>query len=147
MKVDKDFVVRIGGNEFADTPTLLAAKGEPVLTVRRADSGELAVELDIYNDKGKAVARVREDKLASGDPDVFEVRVTDNRFTVLDRKKDRVVCEIRRRANARDMDLDVSLLAHLPDGFLVHANPDQTNLRIRSSEEVIRGRDAALNLN
>ena len=147
MKVRKDFVVRIGGNEYTDTPTLLACKGEPLLKVAREDrSGELDIELDLFDEKGKRRATVHNADVVRGSGKAYDVRMTENSFTVFDRKKERTVCEIRRRANARDMDIDVSLLLHTPEGFLVHANPDQTNLRIRQSEQVIAGREAALNI-
>jgi len=148
MKVRENFVVRVGGNEYTDTPNLLACKGEPVLSIRReAKSGELEVSLDIYDEKGREKAVVRNAKLVKGSKDAFDIRITDNSFTVFDNKAERAVCEIRRRANARDMDLDVSLLLHTPEGFLVHANPDQTNLRTRQAEGVLSGRDAALSVN
>lgn len=147
MKVRKNFVVRIGGNEYTDTPNLLACKGQPVLTVDREDaSGDLQVSLDVYDEKGRRRAAMQGADQVSGRDKSLEVRITENSYTVFDRKHDRVVCDIRRRANARDMDLDVSLLLHTPEGFLVHANPDQTNLRVRRSEEVLAGREAALQI-
>lgn len=147
MKVRKNFVVRIGGNEYTDTPNLLACKGDPVLTVtREAESGDLDVSLDIFDDRGRERAKVRGAELVKGNSDEIDIRTSENSYTVFDRSKDRMLCELRRRGNARDMDLDVSLLLHTPDGFLVHANPDQTNLRIRRSEEVLAGREAALNV-
>jgi len=119
-----------------------------VLTVQRATrSGDLKVSIDIYDEQGQQEAAVRETGLVRGDPESFSVSVTENQFEVIDCRRSRVVCTIRRRANARDTDIDVSLLLHTPDGFLVHANPDQTNLRVRSSEETLRGRDAALKIN
>jgi hypothetical protein len=148
MKLQKDFVVRIGGNDYADTPHLLACKGEPLLTVLRDnDSGELDVRIDIYDENGRKQAAVRQAALTRGSAQRFDIRTTENQFKIVDRKRDRVVCNIRRRAHARDMDIDVSLLMHTPEGFLVHANPDQTNLRTRSSEDILRGRDAALSIN
>ena len=143
MKVRENFVVRVGGNEYTDTPNLLACKGEPVLTIRREPKSG---ELDIYDEKGREKAVVRNAKLVKGNKDAFDIRVTENSYTVFDNKAERAVCEIRRRANARDMDLDVSLLLHTPEGFLVHANPDQTNLRTRQAEGVLSGRDAALSV-
>lgn len=148
MKVQKDFVIRIGGNEFAETPHLLASKGKPLVTVGRDDdSEELTVALDVYDEKGRKKATIRNDKLVKGSAKVFEIRTTENSYTVYDHKHERTICKIRRRGKAQEMDLDVSLLLHTPEGFLVHANPEQTNLRTRASEDVIRGRDAALKIN
>lgn len=147
MKLRKNFVVRIGGNEYADTPDLLAFQGNPVLTVKRGDeSGDLDVRLDVYDERGRERARVRDAEVVKGDSDSIDIRVTENSYTVFDRNRKRVLCELRRRGHARDMDLDAWLLLHTPDGFLVHANPDQTNLRVRRSENVLTGRDAALQI-
>ncbi|HZW59787.1 MAG TPA: hypothetical protein VFE85_05785 [Woeseiaceae bacterium] len=147
MKIDKHFIVRFGGNDYIDTPNLLTCKGEPVLRVGRDEkSGELDVELDIYDEKGREQAVATQAGLVSGDADAFEVRMTDHRFTVVDLRKERIVCDIRRRAHVKDMDLDVSVLTHTPDGFLVHANPEQSNVRVRSSSEVLTGKDAAINV-
>lgn len=147
MKIQEHFIVRLAGNDYTDTPNLLAAGGEPILRVRRdARSGDLDVDLDIFDDKGREKAVIRKASLVKGDPKEFEVRMTDNSFTVFDRKAARTVCDIRRRADARDMDLTVSVLTHTPDGFLVHANPEQSNVRVPASGELLQGREAAINV-
>lgn len=147
MKIQKHFIVRFGGNDYIDTPNLLTSNGEPVLTVERNDkSGELDIRLGIYDERGRERGVATQEGLKDGDPEAYEVRMTDHRFTVVDRKKERIVCDIRRRAHVKDMDLDVSVLTHMPDGFLVHANPEQSNVRVRASNEVLTGRDAAINV-
>jgi hypothetical protein len=147
MKIRNHFIVRFGGNDYVDTPNLLACKGKPVLKVTRdAKSGELDVLFEIYDENGREQAIATQAGLVSGDPQAYEVRMTDHRFTVMDRGKERIVCDIRRRAHVKDMDLDVSILTHTPDGFLVHANPEQSNVRVRASSEVLIGKDAAINV-
>jgi len=147
MKIRNHFIVRFAGNEYIDTPNLLTFKGEPILKVDRNDkNGELDVKFEIFDESGDEKAVATQNGLVSGDPAAYEVRKTDHRFTVVDCKKERIVCDIRRRAYVKDMDLDVSVLTHTPDGFLVHANPEQSNVRVRASSEIITGKPAAINI-
>lgn len=37
-----------------------------------------------------------------------------------------------------------ALRRHTPDGFLVHANPEQSNVRVRASSDILAGKDAAI---
>jgi hypothetical protein len=127
MKVQKHFVVRLGGTDYLDTPNLIVYKGEPILKVTRDEnSDELQVEAEIFDSE--------------------DIRSTESNYVIRDRSNDRVVCEIRRRAGQQKMDVDVSVLMHMPDGFLIHANPAQSNIRTGREGELVRGRDAAISL-
>lgn len=147
MKIQEHFVVRLGGNDYLDTPNLIVYKGEPVLKVTRDEpSDELRVEAEIFDAQGHRKARVRGDRQVEGDPDAVEIHSTATSYVIKDRSNDRVVCEIRRRAGQQKMDIDVSVLMHMPDGSLIHANPAQSNTKTRRDEEVLQGRDAAISL-
>lgn len=146
MKVQEHFIVRLGGNDWLDTPNLIAYRGQPLLKVCRAeDSDELRVEAEIFDADGQRKAVVRDTELVQGDPQAVDIRSTENNYTIRDRATDRVVCEIRRRAGKQKMDLDVSVLMHAPDGFLIHANPAQSNVQVKHQEEPVQG-DAAISL-
>ena len=147
MKVQEHFVVRLGGNDYLDTPNLIVYKGEPILKVTRDESNdELKVEAEIFDSEGRCKAQVEGTRLVKGDPQAVDIRSTENNYTIRDRSNDRVVCEIRRRAGQQKMDLDVSVLMHAPDGFLIHANPAQSNVKTRQDEETIRDEEAAISL-
>lgn len=147
MKVHAHFVVRLGGNDYLDTPNLIVYKGEPILKVTRDESNdELRVEAEIFDAEGRCKAHVQGTRLVTGDPQAVDIRSTENNYSIRDRSNDRVVCEIRRRAGQQKMDLDVSVLMHAPDGFLIHANPAQSNVRTRQGEEPIRDEEAAISL-
>lgn len=146
MKVQKHFVVRLGGNDYSDTPNLVVYKGEPILKVTSDENDELDVEAKIFDARGRCKAQVRGTTLVEGEPDAVDIRSTENNYTIRDRSNDRVVCEIRRRAGQQKMDLDVSLLMHTPDGFLIHANPAQSNIRTPHEEGLVRGGAAAISL-
>lgn len=144
MKVQEHFVVRLDGRDYCDTPNLVVYKGEPLLTVRRAEGDELMVEALVFDAKGRRKARVRGTELVEGDPGALDVRSTDSSYVIRDRENDRVVCEIRRRAGQQKMDVDVSILMHTPDGFLIHANPAQSNVPPRHDALLVREGEAAL---
>ncbi|HEX2139558.1 MAG TPA: hypothetical protein VHG33_07595, partial [Woeseiaceae bacterium] len=91
-------------------------------------------------------ARIRGDRQVEGDPGAVDIHSTATSYTIRDRSNDRVVCEIRRRAGQQKMDVDVSVLMHMPDGSLIHANPAQSNTRTGQDEEIQQGRDAAISL-
>ncbi len=112
---------------------------------RAEDSDELSVEAEIFDADGQRKAVVRDTELVQGDPQAVDIRSTENNYTIRDRATDRVVCEIRRRAGKQKMDLDVSVLMHAPDGFLIHANPAQSNVQVKHQEEPVQG-DAAISL-
>lgn len=146
MKVQEHFIVRLGGNDWLDTPNLIVYRGEPILKVTRdGDSDELSVEAEIFDADGQRKAVVRGTELVKGDPQALDIRSTENNYSIRDRTTDRVVCEIRRRASKQKMDLDVSVLMHTPDGFLIHANPAQSNVQVQHHEEPVQG-DAAISL-
>jgi hypothetical protein len=144
MKVQEHFIVRLGGRDYCDTPNLVVYKGEPLLTLRRADDAELEVEADVFDADGQRKAKVRGTELVEGEPGALEVSSTENCYVIRDRSNDRVVCEIRRRAGQQMMDLDVSVLMHAPDGFLIHANPAQCNVAPLHEELLVRGGEAAI---
>lgn len=146
MKVQEHFVVRLGGRDYCDTPNLVVYKGEPLLTLSRSDDDELQVEAEVFDAEGRRKAKVRGTTLVEGDPDAVDVRSTDSSYVIRDRSNDRVICEIRRRAGQQKMDLDVSLLMHTPDGFLIHANPAQSNVPPRHDQLLVRGGEAAIAL-
>src|SRR5690606_12622252 len=147
MKVQEHFIVRLGGNDYLDTPNLVAYKGEPILKVTRdQNSDELAVEAEIFDSNGRCKAVVHGTELVRGDPESVEIRSTANNYSIRDRETDRVVCEIRRRASKQKMDLDISLLMHTPDGFLIHANPAQCNVRLEQQDDAVEGSEAAISL-
>lgn len=147
MKVQEHFVFRLAGNDYLDTPNLVVYRGEPLLKVTRDESSdELRVEADIFDAHGRRKARVCGDAQVDGEAGAVDIHSTATSYTIRDRSNDRVVCEIRRRAGQQKEDLDVSLLMHLPDGSLLHANPAQSNTKTSQAGELLRSRDAAISI-
>jgi hypothetical protein len=148
MKVPEHFTARIAGNLYRDTSQLVVCQGTPLLTVKRSDkTGELLVELEIFDSDGRQRARVKGTKVTGKRSGDIAVSLTEQTYAVYDKVNERMICELQRRSAARDMDIDVFLLAHGPDGFFVHVSPVQTNLRTKGTGKVYEDQESALVLN
>lgn len=144
--LQQHFKLRFAGVTFIDTPNLIVFKDEPIFTVKQRDSdGAIEIDFDIFDGRGKRVAAVRSGALTGSNQSAYESMWTDNQFVVRELKTGRAVCEIRRRADAKICDLDVSVQMYMPDGFLVHANPAQSNIgRQKTKGKVVKTSEAAL---
>lgn len=145
MQVPAQFKVRIGGNVYQDTPDLIVCDDQPILSVARDDdSGELHVDLVVFDDKGRQKAVVSNTEIRKGRSSEFKVENTESCYVVRHRPTGREVCKLRRCASTRRMDIDAYVATHTPDGALIHANPKQTNIKIRSTGSTVRGAKCAL---
>jgi hypothetical protein len=145
MQVPEGFRTRIGGNIFRDTPSLVVYLGTPLLTIEReAVSGRLLVDLAIFDSQGIEQARIEKTSFTQGNTTEFSISETDNLVKVQDHKAERVICELQRRDSTKGADLDVYVLTHAPDGFLIHASPVQSNIGGKASGKTFRNADAAL---
>jgi len=145
MNVPEKFKTRIGGNIFQDTPNLVVCAETLLLTLERdASSGRLLIDLTIFDSKGTERARVERTRLASGKKSDFSVLETDNVVRVRDDKAERVICELQRRDSTKGADVDAYVLTYAPDGFLIHASPEQSNIGGSASGRTYRNADAAL---
>ena len=147
MKVPKNFKTRIGGNFYVNTPNLVVCSGTTILRVEREEKdGELHVHLVIFDSGGKQKAVVGDAALIEGRSDEYSIRTTDSNYSVRENATGRVICKLQRCAATRSMDLDAFVLTHAPDGFFIHANPVQTNIRTKTTGETYADLDAALEM-
>lgn len=145
MNVPQGFKTRIAGSVFQDTPSLVVCAETPLLTVGRDPAtGRLLVDLTIFDSMGTERARVEGTRLASGKKSDFSVLETDNLVRVRDNQAERVICELQRRDSTKGADVDAYVLAHAPDGFLIHASPEQSNIGGNTTGNSYRNADAAL---
>lgn len=129
MKVPENFTTRLGGNLYRNTPNLIVCKDEPILRVEREPkTGEVQVDLAIFDAKGREKALIEANSIARGDEDEFDVLMTEQSFTVREVETERTICSLQRCSDNKSMDVDVFVLMHAPDGFFIHANPAQSNL-------------------
>jgi hypothetical protein len=127
-KVTDKFRVRIGGNTYINVGTLVAYKGDSLLTLKRSDEdGVLGVFFDIYDKNGKRVAAVRRNEIYVGNKDDYEVDGSATQWTLRNKHDGAVICDIRRESGSED-ELTVAVKLYTPSGFLFDATPDATNL-------------------
>ena len=145
MKVPKDFKTRIAGNFYQDTRNLIVCFDRPILQLERQPrTGELRVTLVIFDSRGREQALIEGSEIVEGNEDEYAVRMTDHNFTVRETGTGRTICRLQRCAASRNMDVDVFVLTHAPDGFFIHANPLQSNIGKKASGDTFSSVDAAL---
>lgn len=148
MEVPENFKTQIAGNFYVNTPNLIMCGEEPILRVDRDDStGRLQVWMTIYDSAGRRTATIEDTEVVDGSREDFKIVSTDKSYLVREKSTGRALCEIRRSAAARQTDIDVFVLTHSPDGFFIHANPKQSNVKVKSDGKTHRDLDAALVMN
>lgn len=134
--------VRLGGDIYIDTGTLVEAHGKPLLTLKRNDSGYLGIYFDIFNAKGEKLASVQRNEIypAKSKADEFRFEGDADRVAFIEKATGRVLCEIRKREAAGGHELDVSARLYTSKGVLFDAAPTGTNLGgSQSSGNVLQG--------
>ncbi len=127
--IEDKFRVIIGGNTYINTPNIVVYKGKPLFVIKRGDrDGLLGIDFDVFDKKGKRVATVRNGVVVQGNKEDYVITETMDRYTVTEKASGRLICDIRKRAEAPNAELWVSVKLFTEDGFLFDANPEETNL-------------------
>lgn len=127
---EDNFSVKIGGNTYINTPTIIMYKGESIFTIKRSEGSDLlGIDFDIYGKSGKKLASVRKGRIYQENRHLYDVRVTEDQYILIDRLNNKVVCNIRKRALADDsVELDVMVQLYTKDGYFIDATPEKTIL-------------------
>lgn len=126
-KVETEFAVRLGGNTYINTPNLIVYKGTPVFRIRRSDDGTLGIDFDVFDAKGQRVATFAKGVVVQGDEANYKIDSGHETYSVTERSSSRVVARVQRR-DVQKAQLDVHVHMYLPNGFLLDAGPQATNL-------------------
>jgi hypothetical protein len=147
-EVETNFRVRLGGNTYINTPTLVAFRKEPLFSLRRHDeTGYLGIDFEIYDAQGQKIATVRRNEIYYGDKERYQIDGSLNRYVFSERESGLVVCDIKKRQDAHPAELDVSVHLYTPSGFLFDATPEQTNLGgIQLRDNVFQGMGVAISV-
>lgn len=128
-EIEDHFKVRVGGNTYIDTPDIIVYKGQSLFTLKRhSDNGYLGIYFEIYDSVGQRVASVKRNEIYFGDKEQYEIAGSLNRYVFKERSTGRILCDIKRREDSYPAELDVSAALYTPDGFLILATPQQTNI-------------------
>ena len=127
-KVEKEFAIRLGGNTYIDTPNLIVYQGTPIFRVRRnEDDGMLGIDFDVFDSKGQRVATIKKGIVAQGDEANYKIDSGHETYSVTERASERIIARVQRRG-VQGAELDVQVHMYLPNGFLLDAGPQSTNL-------------------
>jgi hypothetical protein len=128
-KIENTFSVILGGNTYINVDNLVEYNGQPLFTLKRhEDNGELGIYFEIYDALGKHVASVKRNEIYIADKTQYKVDGSADRYQTIEKSSGRVLCDIKKRANAAAVELEVSVHLNTPDGFLFEATPTQTNI-------------------
>lgn len=126
--VEIKFSIRLGGNTYINTPNLVVYKGTPIFKVRRSEeNGMLGIDFDVFDAKGDRVATFAKNVVVQGDEKNYQIATTHESYTVTERTSGRVIAHVQRRG-VTGAELDVHVNMYLPNGFLLDAGPQATNL-------------------
>lgn len=128
-KVEGRFRIKLGGNTYINVPNLVTCRNETIFKVYRSTSdGLLGIDFDIYDQNKQKVATVSKGRIYSGQKENYEVRMENDHYSVTEKTSGRIICDIRRRSQAPDAELEISVELFTPDGILFRATPNETNL-------------------
>jgi hypothetical protein len=127
-EVETRFAVRLGGNTYINTPNLIVYKGTPIFRIRRSDQDAmLGIDFDVLDAKGQRVATFAKGVVVQGDRANYQIESGHGVYSVTERSSGRVVAHVQRR-DAKGAELDVHVRLYMPDGFLLDAGPQSTNI-------------------
>lgn len=127
--VEEQFKVVLGGNTFINTPNLIVYKDKPLFRIERRESdGQLGIDFDIFDEEGQRAATVRRSNIVQGDEDKYAIIRAADHYVLTHKASSRVICDIRKKGQARNAELEVSVDMYTPSGFHLVATPTQTNI-------------------
>lgn len=128
-KIENNFVVRLGGNTYINTPNLIAYRDQPIFRLFRSqEDGILGIDFDIYDKAKNKIATVRKGIVVSGNTSNYLITPGHSEYRVLDRSDGREIAGIQRRG-VEGAELEVNAELYLPNGELLRATPAGTNLK------------------
>jgi len=126
--VENEFKVVIGGNTYINTPNIIVYKGTSLFTVRRSDDGLLGIDFDVFNKQGNRIATIKKGVIVQGNQDEYIITTGMDRYTLTEKKTNTVICDIKKRTQSANAELEISVKLYTPDGFFIDATPTGTNL-------------------
>jgi hypothetical protein len=126
--VEKEFAIHLGGNTYINTPNLVVYKGTSIFRIRRDDNdGMLGIDFDVFDANGQRVATFAKGVIVQGDEANYQIDGSHEAYSVTERSSGRVLAHVQRRG-VRGAELDVHVHMYLPNGFLLDARPNATNV-------------------
>ena len=127
-KVEEEFSIHLGGNTYINTPNLIVYQGKSIFQVRREeDDGTLGIDFDVFDSKGQRIATFKKGIVVQGDEANYKIETGHETYSVTESSSGRLIARVQRRG-VQGAELDVQVHMYLPNGFLLDAGPQSTNL-------------------
>lgn len=124
--IETEFVVKLGGNTYINTPNLVVYKGKSLFRVYRSESdGVLGIDFDVYNPQKKRIATVRKNVVVQGDANNYDIKTGHDEYSVTEKSSGRLIASVK-RIGTKGAELEVTVHLYTPDGFLFDATPTHT---------------------
>jgi hypothetical protein len=128
LQVTENFQVRLGGNTYINTPSLIVCKGAPLFQLRRnQNKGLLEIDFDVFDAGGRRVCVFRNGIVARGDSAPYIVLARQDEYRVTEQSSGRMIATVKR--HFRTGDIDVWLELYTPGGQLFMATPTEANFQ------------------
>ena len=128
-RVEENFKVKIGGNIYINIPNIIVYGKEPLFKIYRSTSdGLLGIDFDIYEENGEKVATIRKGMIVDGNEDDYSIVEKLDHYTITEKKSGRVICDLKKKEQAGEVELDLSVKMYTKRGFLFEATPTETNI-------------------
>ena len=125
--VEEAFKVKIGGNTFINTPNIIMYGEEPLFKMCRSTSdGLLGIDFNIYKENGEKGATIRKGMIVDGNENDFSILKEFDHYTITEKSSGRIICDIKKREVAGDVELEVNVQMYTKKGFLFKATPTGT---------------------
>lgn len=129
-EVENQFIVKIGSNTYINVPEIIVYDDKPLFKIVRAkNTNLLGVDFDIYDKKGVKVATIRRGMIVQGDENNYIIRKDYDHFTIKEKSSGRMICEIKKRDKAKNVELDLNVHMYTKDGFFINVTPNGTNVK------------------
>ncbi len=102
---------------------------EPLFRIYRSTSdGLLGFDFDIYKENDEKVATIRKGMIVDGNENEYTITRRFDHYWIKENSSGRILCEIKKREEAGDAELEVNVELYTRSGFLFQATPAGTNI-------------------
>lgn len=122
---EDNFRVKIGGNFFIDTPSIVMYKGEDLFIIKRAESNDqLGISFTIFDENGLKVAEVKNGQIYAKDKNLYQEVKTAKEYRLVEIKTNRIICMVKKNPAGSHFELEVSMDMYTKDGYHIIATPE-----------------------
>ena len=125
----------IGGCYFLNVPRIIELNERPFITIKKnPTTGQIGIDADILDANDSVVAEIRNDKIAIGDKEKYQLQKVEGRSSIIENESGRVWYDFQSLSEDPELDFRLSAITHLSSGIPLFLHPNR--IRIGSSRIV-----------